>query len=103
VIPVFIDQSSDVEHVVEQSAFDPVWQVLKALRAHDQRLADELDELRTSHGKQVGNGKRIKVPANIVLDVPRLLLACFEQAFYARAIEMNTRRGRGRGRRRSQD
>lgn len=92
VIPVFIDQSSDTEHVLEQSAFDPVWQVLKALRAHDRRLADELDELRTSHGKQVGNGKRIKLPANIVLDVPRLLLADFEQAFYVRAIERVTER-----------
>jgi predicted helicase len=48
VIPVFIDESSDAEHALEQSAFEPIWQVLKALRAHDQRFADELDNLRTS-------------------------------------------------------
>ena len=42
VIPVFIDESEDADHVLSQSAFDPVWQVLKALRAHDRRLADEL-------------------------------------------------------------
>ena len=48
VIPVFIDESEDADHVLSQSAFEPVWQVLKALRAHDRRLADELDQLRLS-------------------------------------------------------
>ena len=42
VIPVFIDESEDADHVLSQSAFEPVWQVLKALRVHDRRLADEL-------------------------------------------------------------
>ena len=37
VIPVFIDESKDADHVLSQSAFEPVWQVLKALRAHDRR------------------------------------------------------------------
>lgn len=92
IIPVFVDESEDADHALENSAFDPVWQVLKALRAHDRRLADELDELRTSLGKQAGGGKRIKLPANIVLDVPRLLLKDFEQAFYVRAVERATDR-----------
>jgi hypothetical protein len=30
VIPVFIDESEDADHVLSQSAFEPVWQVLKA-------------------------------------------------------------------------
>jgi hypothetical protein len=86
VIPVFVDETEDAEHALEDSAFDPVWQVLKALRAHDRRLADELDQLRTSLGKQAGGTKRIRLPSNIVLDVPRLLLKDFEQAFYVRAV-----------------
>ena len=32
IIPVFIDESKDADHVLSQSAFEPVWQVLKALR-----------------------------------------------------------------------
>ncbi|MBM4012976.1 MAG: DEAD/DEAH box helicase, partial [Planctomycetes bacterium] len=88
VIPVFIDESSNAEHAVEQSAFEPVWQVLKALRAHDARLADELDALRTSAGSQ-GRG-RIRLPHNVMLDVPTLTLGDFEQAFYVRAIQAAT-------------
>jgi superfamily II DNA or RNA helicase len=87
VIPVFVDETEDAEHALEDSAFAPVWQVLKALRAHDRRLADELDQLRTSLGKAARDSKRIKLPSNIVLDVPRLLLKDFEQAFYVRAVE----------------
>ena len=30
---------------IESSNFKPVWDVLKALRSHDERLSDELDKL----------------------------------------------------------
>ena len=90
VIPVFIDESEDVDHVLSQSAFEPVWQVLKALRAHDRRLADELDHLRLALGRRSKSGGRIHLPANIHLDVPRLLLRDFEQAFYVRTVEQTT-------------
>jgi hypothetical protein len=86
VIPVFVDETEDAEHALEDSAFGPVWQVLKALRAHDRRLADELDQLRTSLGKDNGSKRRIRLPSNIVLDVSRLLIKDFEQAFYVRAV-----------------
>ena len=90
VIPVFIDESEDADHVLSQSAFEPVWQVLKALRAHDRRLADELDQLRLSLGRRSKSGGRISLPDNIHLDVPRLLLHDFEQAFYVRTLRMVT-------------
>jgi superfamily II DNA or RNA helicase len=92
VIPVFIDESEDADHVLSQSAFEPVWQVLKALRAHDRRLADELDQLRLSLGKRSKASGRISLPDNIHLDVPRLLLRDFEQAFYVRTVEQTTDR-----------
>src|SRR5262249_7276488 len=52
VIPVFVDESTDAESAIEASAFDRVWQVLKALRAHDEVLAEELDELRRELGRR---------------------------------------------------
>src|SRR5258708_14456855 len=37
VIPVFVDESEDADHAFSQSAFAPVCQVPKALRAHRQQ------------------------------------------------------------------
>jgi hypothetical protein len=90
VVPVLIDESQDPDSVLSQSAFEPVWQVLKALRAHDRRLADELDHLRLKLGRETGSRGRLVLPAQIRLDVPQLLLKGFEQAFYARTVEATT-------------
>jgi superfamily II DNA or RNA helicase len=92
VIPVFIDQSEDADYALEQSVFRPVWQVLKALRAHDQRLADELDSLRTQVGSQ--RGRRICLPPQVRLEIPSLLLKDFEQAFYLRAVQASSEKPR---------
>lgn len=88
VVPVFIDETSDANNALEQSAFSTVWQVLKALRAHDQRLAVELDTVRTSLGKH--ETSHIQLPGKIVLDIPSILLDDFEQAFYVKAVEQTT-------------
>jgi len=84
VIPVFIDESRDAEYALEQSAFEPIWQVLKALRAHDQRLADELDALKTSISRD--RKRRVTLPSSIKIELPKLLLQDFERAFHVRAI-----------------
>ncbi len=87
VLPVFIDESSDAEQALEQSAFDPVWQVLKAIRSHDQRLADELDNFRASQGGNAAPAKRVLISPNIILHIESGLLKDFERAFYVRAVK----------------
>ena len=54
VIPVFVDESSDPEEALDASEFEPVWEVVKALRDHDDVLAEELDELRREQGRRKG-------------------------------------------------
>jgi predicted helicase len=54
VIPVFIDTESDAETALDSSVFKPVWDVVKALRAHDEELARQLDELRRELGRRAG-------------------------------------------------
>ncbi|MFL5241022.1 MAG: DEAD/DEAH box helicase family protein [Gemmataceae bacterium] len=92
VIPVFVDESEDADHALSNSAFEPVWQVLKALRAHDQQLANELDELRLRLGERSPYGGKIRLPQKIKVDVPTLVLNDFEQSFYVRTVEETTRK-----------
>ncbi len=92
VIPVFVDETEDADHALANSAIEPVWQVLKALRAHDQELANELDELRLKLGARSPGGGKIRLPDKIKVDVPTLVLEDFEQAFYVRTVEETTRK-----------
>jgi superfamily II DNA or RNA helicase len=90
VIPVFIDETQDADVTLSQSAFEPVWQVLKALRAHDKRLADELDQLRLQHGKGTNSKGRVKLPNNIRFDIPSMLPRNFDKHFFARLVQTTT-------------
>ena len=56
VLPVFITTGESAEHAIEASNFKPVWNVLNALRAHDDVLACELDQIRIDMGKDTGSG-----------------------------------------------
>ena len=49
---MFIETGDDPEASIEASNFKPVWDVLKALRAHDEILADTLDQYRTNMAKK---------------------------------------------------
>jgi superfamily II DNA or RNA helicase len=87
VIPVFVDESGDPESALEAGEFDRVWQVLKALRAHDEVLAEELDELRRQLGRRGTSKGR---PRKIVLDLPVRIGDRFARAFDARLIAETT-------------
>ena len=89
VIPVLVEESADEDKTLDQSAFRAVWQTLRALRAHDSRLADWLDHVRASLSQRNANG-RIPHPPNFVLNVTGLRLRNFEQAFYVRAVKTTT-------------
>src|SRR5690242_6838524 len=67
VLPAFIKEGDDPETVLESGAFRHVWEVLKALRAHDEELSEELDELRREMGYRRTSGRR---PAKIQLLLP---------------------------------
>ena len=87
VIPVFIDTDADPEAVLNDSAFKPVWDVIKALRAHDDELGEQLDALRRAMGK---NGSRPRLPEKICVDIPAKVGADFARAFDVRLVEQTT-------------
>jgi superfamily II DNA or RNA helicase len=88
ILPVFIDENeADPEHAVEASEFERVWQVVKALRAHDDRLAEELDELRRATGRRaVPRGR----PGKIHIDLPTRIGGAFLRAFDAKLVAEST-------------
>ncbi len=87
VIPVFIDTDEDPEVALDDSAFKPVWDVIKALRSHDDGLSEKLDELRRQLGRQ---GGRPRLPGKIHLDLPAKVSIDFAAAFDVRLVEETT-------------
>lgn len=85
VIPVFVDTDADPEQALADSVFEPVWDVIKALRAHDDDLAQQIDTLRREMGRHGGAAPRL--PDKIHLDVPVHVGAEFARAFDTRLVE----------------
>jgi superfamily II DNA or RNA helicase len=89
IIPVFIDTDEAPEIALDSSAFKPVWDVVKALRAHDEELGRQLDELRRDMGKLGGVPQ---LPNKIQFDVPTTVTAAFVDAFDVKLVEETTAR-----------
>jgi superfamily II DNA or RNA helicase len=88
IVPVFIDDSKDSEEILNGSAFRPVWSVLKALRAHDDALAEELDQIRREKGRHVG--RDVQLPKKIIWDLPVSVGSDFVEALKVRIVEEST-------------
>jgi superfamily II DNA or RNA helicase len=92
VIPVFIDTDEPNPGVIlDDSAFKPVWDVLLALRSHDEELAQQLDDLRRILGRLPG-GRRgtVQLPPKIHVDIPDVCGVAFARAFDVRLVEQTT-------------
>ena len=88
VIPVFIDDGEIEQEALEASRFKPIWDVVNALKSHDDDLAQELDQLRTSLGRSgvIGRGGLQK----IVFDLPKSCSRSFADGLRTRLVEQTT-------------
>ncbi|WP_080126619.1 DEAD/DEAH box helicase [Chlamydia suis] len=74
IVPVLLDADIDlmdednIEQAFENSCFGPVWNVLKALKTHDDMVSEQLDNLRI----EMGRG-RLKNPAKLLDKVTVIL------------------------------
>ncbi|MDC1494261.1 Helicase associated domain protein [Planktomarina temperata] len=89
VIPVFIEDDDNHEASIEASNFKPVWDVLKALRAHDEVLADTLDQYRTNMAKDVSQARE-NISDKIVFDLPMSVDTEFATALRTVLVEAST-------------
>ncbi len=87
VIPVFVPPGVDDEEVLDSSDFQKVWAVVRALRAHDDVLAEQLDAARYQLGRRRGP---TELPTKIILDLPRAVSLDFARALSARIVERST-------------
>ena len=89
-IPVFIEQTDNAEEALRASDFKPIWDVLEALKSHDNRLSDELDRLRI----ELGAKRRWSVGANdltkIVFDLPTSVNKEFAQSLRTHLVAQTT-------------
>jgi superfamily II DNA or RNA helicase len=85
IIPLFIDNVVNEDEALESSCFKTVWQVLKALRAHDDILAEELDTIRLELGKR----KYRKPPklSKIIIDLPVKIDRTFAKSINLKIIK----------------
>ena len=90
IIPVFIESPDDPEEAVASSNFKPIWDVLDALKAHDDVLSEQLDQLRI----ELGAGRMSKIGeqdlTKIVFDLPTKIGADFAQALRAQVVATTT-------------
>ena len=88
VIPVFIEEGDNVEASIEASNFKPVWDVLNALRAHDEILAETLDRYRAALAEDSLNaGAQIE---KITFDLPTTVEAGFAASLRTVVAEAST-------------
>lgn len=70
ILPVFIDNTDNPEQALEEGNFKPIWDVLNALKAHDDVLAEELNQIRTELGRKGGGKVNPKDFSKIAIDLP---------------------------------
>ena len=89
-MPVFIKNGDDSAGSIQSSNFKPVWAVLNALKSHDEELSFELDNMRTSLGRESSLGEDGGSFSKIVFDLPITVNQSFSNSLKTYLVEETT-------------
>jgi len=89
VLPVFISRGDNPEQSLDEGNFKPIWDVLNALKSHDDVLADELDQMRVGMGKR-SSSKVQGGFSKIEFDLPASVDKSFSDSIQTRLVENAT-------------
>ena len=90
VLPVFIDKKEETSSKIESSKYKKIWDVLNALKSHDDRLSEELKAIRYKLGRTGGSGREILSLANLYIDIPQWIDQSFVDSFTTQIVENTT-------------
>jgi len=90
VLPVFIEDGDSPIGSIEASNFKPIWDVINALKAHDDVLSAELDEFRRELGRTSGSKVNQQTLSRLTLDLPSSVTQSFGDSLRIYLVERST-------------
>jgi superfamily II DNA or RNA helicase len=90
VLPVFIGEQDEISSKIESSKYSAIWNVLNALKSHDDRLSEELAAIRFKLGRSGGSGREVMSLSNLTIDLPQKIDQSFVDSFTTLIVENTT-------------
>ena len=90
ILPVFLKSAANAIGAIEASNFKPIWEVLDALKAHDDVLAWDLDQIRTEMGRTPGTSVSTSDLGKIGISLPSNVDKSFGTALRSYLVEQVT-------------
>ncbi|MEV6429173.1 Helicase associated domain protein [Nocardia sp. NPDC051463] len=92
IVPIFLAADENPQAALDGSDFDTVWRVVRALRAHDERIADYLDQRRQRSRPSLPESRETGYLPNLLhIDgVPARVSDAFHRAILLRTVATTT-------------